>query len=182
MAISFANRFNADLLEENYQRWRVDPASVDSTWAAFFEGFELGSVSLKKSSAATLAPGSDAALQTRVDGLVFSYRTLGHTIAQLDPLAHERPENPRLSLRELGFSEKDFDLTVSTKYFLGGKPMKLREMLAALGAIYSDRIGLIGADLLVGNTTASNQLLITNGGFVANNDAIVGFTITSSNH
>ena len=138
MAISFANRFNADLLEENYQRWRVDPASVDSTWSAFFEGFELGSVALKNGAAAGPAPSSDAPLQTRVDGLVYSYRTLGHTIAQLDPLAQERPENPLLSLRELGFTEKDFDLTVSTKYFLGGKPMKVREMIAALQAIYSD--------------------------------------------
>ncbi len=143
MATSFANRFNADLLEENYQRWRVDPTSVDSTWSAFFEGFELGSVALKNGAAAGSAPApkSDASLQTRVDGLVYSYRTLGHTIAQLDPLAHERPENPLLSLRELGFSEKDFDLTVGSKFFLGGKQMKLREMLASLQAIYSDRIG-----------------------------------------
>ena len=141
MAISFANRFNADLLDQNYERWRVDPASVDSTWSAFFEGFELGSVALKNGASAAAAPSSYAPLQTRVDGLVYSYRTLGHTVAQLDPLAHERPENPMLSLRELGFTGKDFDLTVGTKYFLGGKPMKLREMLAALQAIYSDRIG-----------------------------------------
>ncbi|MEO7317411.1 MAG: 2-oxoglutarate dehydrogenase E1 component [Chthoniobacteraceae bacterium] len=143
MAISFANRSNADLLDENYRLWRNDPASVDSTWSAFFEGFELGSVALKNGagSASAPAPNSDAALQTRVDGLVYSYRTLGHTIAQLDPLAHERPENPLLSLRELGFSEKDFDLTVSTKYFMGGKPMKLREMLALLRTIYSEHIG-----------------------------------------
>ncbi len=142
MATSFANRFNADLLDENYQRWRSDPASVDATWSAFFEGFELGSVSLKNGAAAAPAPSADAPLQTRVDGLVYSYRTLGHTVAQLDPLAHGRPENPLLSLRELGFTEKDFDLTVSTKYFLGGKPMKVREMIAALQSIYSDRIGV----------------------------------------
>ena len=143
MATTFANRFNADLLDQNYQLWRKDPASVDATWSAFFEGFELGSVSLKNGAGAATAaaPKTDASLQTRVDGLVFSYRTLGHTVAQLDPLAHERPENPLLSLRELGFSEKDFELTVSTKYFLGGTPLKLRDMLAQLQAIYSERIG-----------------------------------------
>ena len=141
MAISFANRSNADLLDENYRLWRNDPDSVDSTWAAFFEGFELGSIALKNGTGAAATPGADVSSQSRVDGLVYSYRTLGHTIAQLDPLAHEVPENPLLSLRELGFSEKDFDLTVSSKYFLGGKAMKLREMLAQLRAIYSDRIG-----------------------------------------
>ncbi len=149
MALSFANRFNADLLEENYQRWRQDPASVDSTWSAFFEGFELGTVTLKKNGAAAAAtgapavesaPGSDA-LQTRVDGLVYAYRTLGHTIANLDPLADERPQNPLLSLRELGFSDKDLDLTVGSKFYLGGKTMKLRELIGSLEQTYCGHIG-----------------------------------------
>jgi 2-oxoglutarate dehydrogenase E1 component len=145
MAISFANRFNADLLDQNYERWRKDPASVDSTWSAFFEGFELGSVQSKNgASAATngaAAPSGDSSLQTRIDGLVYAYRTLGHTIANLDPLAHERPQNPLLSLRELGFDDKDLDMTVGSKFLLGGQRMKLREMIAALERIYCGPIG-----------------------------------------
>jgi 2-oxoglutarate dehydrogenase E1 component len=145
MALSFANRSNADLLDQNYERWRQDPSSVDATWAAFFEGFELGNVQSKNGAAAAtngVAPGTEEApLQTRVDGLVYAYRTLGHTIANLDPLADERPTNPLLSLRELGFGEKDLDLVVSTKYFLGGKSMKLREMIAELEKIYCGPIG-----------------------------------------
>ena len=47
MAISFANRSNADLLDQNYALWRRDPAAVDAVWAAFFEGFELGAVQPK---------------------------------------------------------------------------------------------------------------------------------------
>src|ERR1700749_4367494 len=121
MAISFPNRFNADLLDQNYERWRKDPASVDSDWGAFFEGFELGSAQLAKNGGAAApggappAPATESSLQTRVDGLVYAYRTLGHTIANLDPLAHERPQNPLLSLRELGFDEKDLDLTVGSE-------------------------------------------------------------------
>src|SRR5262245_60960047 len=123
MAISFANRFNADLLDQNYERWRKDPASVDPTWAAFFEGFELGALQPKNGAAPKTgapAPSGEGVLQTRVDGLVYAYRTLGHTIANLDPLADERPQNPLLTLRELGFDEKDLDLTVSSPFLLGG--------------------------------------------------------------
>jgi len=145
MAISFANRFNADLLDQNYERWRKDPASVDPTWSAFFEGFELGSVQPKNGAApaqnGAAATTTDAPLQTRVDGLVYAYRTLGHTIARLDPLQDERPQNPLLSLRELGFEEKDLDLSVSSKFLLGGQRMKLREMLTALERIYCGPIG-----------------------------------------
>ena len=142
MAISFATRFNADLLDQNYERWRNDPTSVDPTWSAFFEGFELGA-GQSKNGAPTRPDGAvpEAPLQTRVDGLVYAYRTLGHTIADLDPLAKVRPENPLLKLRELGFDEKDLDLTVSSRFFLGGQQMKLREMIASLATIYCGHIG-----------------------------------------
>ena len=85
MALSFATRFNADLLDQNYERWRKDPASVDPTWAAFFEGFELGLGAVEEWRAGAAPdsadPSAEAPLQTRVDGLVYAYRTLGHTIA-----------------------------------------------------------------------------------------------------
>ena len=147
MSLSFATQFNADLIDQNYESWRKDPSSVDSTWRAFFEGFELGSVA-QKNGAATASPkknGADSGevpLQTRVDGLVYAYRTLGHTIAQIDPLAKSRSENPLLSLRELGFDAKDLDLVVSSKFYLGGKKMKLREMISSLERIYCGPIGV----------------------------------------
>ena len=84
---------------------------------------------------------TDGALQTRIDGLVYAYRTLGHTIASTNPLAKQRLENELLSLRELGFAEKDLELAVSSKYFLGGATMPLREMRAKLEEIYCGRIG-----------------------------------------
>jgi 2-oxoglutarate dehydrogenase E1 component len=144
MRPSFATRLNLDLLEENYERWQQDPESVDSSWSAFFEGFELGDLHLLNGAAAAVQSGTEAGespLQTRIDGLVYAYRTLGHTIARLDPLAKKRPENPLLSLRELGFSEKDLGMQVSSKFFLDNRKMTLREMIAALEGIYADTIG-----------------------------------------
>jgi len=145
MRPSFATRFNLDLIDENYQRWEKDPESVDATWRAFFEGFELGNTP-PRNGAATVAASprakaSESPLQTRVDGLVYAYRTLGHTIARVNPLADTRPENPLLTLRELGFSEKDLDLQVSSKFFLKDKKMTLRGMIAVLEEIYADAIG-----------------------------------------
>ena len=145
MRTSIATRANLDLLDENYRRWLEDSRSVDAGWAAFFEGFELGNLPQRNGAAAVGAPRGEirasSSLQTRVDGLVYAYRTLGHTIARMNPLANKRPENRLLSLRELGFSEKDLDLRVSTKFFMDGRQMTLREMLAALERIYADTIG-----------------------------------------
>jgi len=140
----FATRANLDLLEENYERWQKDPESLDPSWLAFFEGFELGDLKLRNGAAALATaptePGEQP-LQTRIDGLVYAYRTLGHTIARIDPLADKRPSNPLLTLRELGFSEKDLDLVVSSKFFFDGRKMTLRDMIALLENIYADTIG-----------------------------------------
>ena len=145
MRPSIATRGNLDLIEENYRRWEKNPESVDGSWRAFFEGFELGNTPQRNGASAVAAPAvagaRESPLQTRIDGLVYAYRTLGHTVARINPLADKRPENPLLSLRELGFSEKDLDLQVSSKFFLDNKKMTLREMIARLEEIYADAIG-----------------------------------------
>ena len=143
MRPSFATRSNLDLIEENYRLWEKNPEAVDVDWRAFFEGFELGNSSSRNGAAtvaATAAPDKSS-LQTGVDALVYAYRTLGHTIAGVNPLAEKRIENPLLSLQEFGFTEKDLDREVSSKFFRDGKRMTLREMIAALEEIYADSIG-----------------------------------------
>src|SRR3989440_1067553 len=144
MRTSIAARANLELIDQNYQRWQEDPASVDPSWAAFFEGFELGNLPQRNGAAAAAAPRvgvREGPLQTRVDGLVYAYRTLGHTIARVNPLSEKRPENPLLTLRELGFGEKDLDLRVSSKFFHDNEEMALREMIARLQKIYANSIG-----------------------------------------
>ena len=144
MRTTIAARANLELIDENYRRWQENPASVDPSWSAFFEGFELGNLPQRNGAAVAAAPRAEVRegpLQTRVDGLVYAYRILGHTIARVNPLAEKRPENPQLTLRELGFSEKDLDLRVSSKFFLDNEEMKLREMIARLEKIYADSIG-----------------------------------------
>src|SRR5207237_3058606 len=156
MRTSIAARANLELIDQNYRRWQEDPASVDPSWSACFEGFELGNLP-QRNGAAVAAPRAvtrESPLQTRIDGLVYAYRTLGHTIARVNPLAEKRPENPSLSLRELGFSEKDLDLRVSSKFFLDNEEMTLREMIARLQKIYA---GSIGAEFMhIQNTRIRN--------------------------
>lgn len=142
MRTSFANSLNAELIDQNYSRWKRDPESVDSHWAAFFEGFELGGVGTdRRAELAGTAGEAELPLQTRVEALVYGYRTLGHTIAMVDPLGEKRPDQPLLSLEEFGFSEKDLDLEVSSRFFAGGRSMPLREMIADLQRIYAGSIG-----------------------------------------
>ena len=158
MRPSAANHYNAALLDELYTRWQTDPASVDGQWNAFFEGFALGNAQPPRSAgqngsvptATATSTAADATRQARVDELVQAYRSLGHTLAHLDPLEHARPDQPLLALEALGFAESDLDQPVSSRYFLGGKTMSLRDMIALLQRTYS---GTVGAEFMHITTT-----------------------------
>src|SRR5207245_103994 len=91
---TFATRWNLDLIEAQFQRWRADPASVEESWRVFFEGFELG-----QAQAPTAADTAQAA-QFGVIRLIDAYRDLGHLLAHLDPLSEQRTSHPLLELSE----------------------------------------------------------------------------------
>ncbi|MFV0337197.1 MAG: 2-oxoglutarate dehydrogenase E1 component [Chthoniobacterales bacterium] len=150
MSNTFTARWNAALLDENFERWQQDPKSVSDEWSAFFEGFELGAARQEDAqggddSGSSSLAGADHSWGTRVDGLVFAYRMLGHSIADLDPLAKKHNKQPLLTLPELGFSEKDLDRPASSRFFFDGKVMPLRDMIVKLESIYC---GTIGAEFM----------------------------------
>ncbi len=142
-------RLNADLLDEKYAQWCENPQSVDQTWSAFFEGFELGVAQLKKKEAgeaaapatATTLSASEIEFNGKVVSLVYNYRTLGHTQAQINPLDDTPEVNPRLSINEYKFTEQEMAREASNPFFLNGAKMPLTQMVAALKQTYSGKIG-----------------------------------------
>jgi 2-oxoglutarate dehydrogenase E1 component len=135
MTVSLAARDNLGIIEDFYQRWRSDPASVDATWQAFFEGFELAG------RAAPSAADRDA--QTGVYRLIDAYRELGHLLAHLDPLSEPRTSYPLLELSEFGLSDADLGREFTTSPFLGLPPVApLRDLLDALRETYCRMVGV----------------------------------------
>ncbi|MCB1230690.1 MAG: 2-oxoglutarate dehydrogenase E1 component, partial [Verrucomicrobiae bacterium] len=142
---NIAPRANADLLEEKYLQWKENPHSVEATWSAFFEGFELGQ------SQSTPGPdgsvsfdsegGLDLATRARIVTLVYTFRSLGHKAAWLDPL-EGAPDPPELSLESLGFREEHLDEIVSTQFFEDGRQMTLRDLIQRMRQIYCGKLGI----------------------------------------
>jgi 2-oxoglutarate dehydrogenase E1 component len=146
MNSSVSVRQNADLLDAQYAQWCENPTSVEPTWAAFFEGFELGSTQLKRKEEQTPATQStasdtDTAFYGKVTSLIYNYRTLGHSQAHINPLDPDPIPNPRLRLEQFGLAQADLDREVHNSFFRNGDKMKLREMLAGLESTYSGKIG-----------------------------------------
>ncbi len=147
MKTSYLNDWNADLLDEYYQRWRQDPASVDSSWSAFFEGFELGSSGGRNGKADSIPQkevdrAESDRFQDRVDGLIYNYRMVGHTQAHVDPLARTRPETHALTLTSLGLDEVPLNTVVSSRYFQRSRRMNLGSLIDILREIYCGPIGV----------------------------------------
>ncbi|MFM2179041.1 MAG: hypothetical protein RL015_3139 [Verrucomicrobiota bacterium] len=148
MSATLPFRANQDLLDSKYTDWKNDPHSVETTWASFFEGFELGMAELAKrgsrsSAAASGATLSEATLnfRMRVTNALLAFRSLGHRAASLDPLCRNVTDAPALTLEGLGFTEADLDNEVQTQMFRSGQTMKLREMLEELRSIYCSKAG-----------------------------------------
>ena len=152
---------NAHMLEEHYEQWRVTPSSVDATWRAFFEGFELGTQlepdreGLNGGGRSTGAvapevprvepvpelPEVDPMRQGRLFHLLFAYRMLGHYVANLDPLGFNKQELPELDLHNFKFTEADLDHEFNAGSAGGGGQKTLREILQILQDTYCRTVG-----------------------------------------
>ena len=151
MSATLSARANLDLLDTKYAEWKKDSASVESTWSAFFEGFELGMAQLaakgrtdsSATASASSGPLSEEMLNFRmkVSNAISTFRELGHLGAWLDPLRAEAPDIAALSLPALGFSESELEQEVQTMLYAGGRSLKLRDMLSQLRTTYCERVG-----------------------------------------
>jgi 2-oxoglutarate dehydrogenase E1 component len=132
---TFSSRYNLDVIEGEYQRWRKDPESVDQSWRLFFEGFELG-----QGSKAKVADTSRQ--QIGVVRLIDAFRSVGHVYANLDPLT----DPPRIGLAEdlaeFDLSAADLEQAFDTSHFLGFQYGTLKQLIAALEKTYCRTIGV----------------------------------------
>ncbi len=146
MSSSLPTRANQEILEQLYHQWSADPASVPESWRQFFEGFELGLTQRRAAKGNAQSAGGHLDDQTlqfrmRVTQALFTFRSMGHLGAHLDPLGQQSPQPAELSLEALGFETADLQREVQTQMFRNGTPMKLEKFLDQLRAIYCGRIG-----------------------------------------
>jgi len=169
--LSVGSRWNADLLASYHEQWMKDPASVDSEWRAFFEGFELGlSLPPKPSKAgagSSAAPASgDLTAQYKVLAAIQAYRMLGHRQAKLSPLNEPVPCH-ELTERALGLEGVPADRPFFTGDFLGGQNLPLPEILNRLKSTYCGPLTVEYAHIQDGARRRWLQERVENGGLTA---------------
>jgi 2-oxoglutarate dehydrogenase E1 component len=151
---------NAGFIEDLYESWLRDPASVSTQWQQYFDGFkgrgdvphsdaiariETAQKANVRGSAAAPAARVDDALAQKQAGvlkLVTAYRSRGHLAADLDPLglAQKLPA-PDLELAFHGLNDGDLNTEFSTGSLSGPARLKLKDLVALLKATYANTIG-----------------------------------------
>ncbi len=153
---------NAPFIEELYENYLEDPASVPEAWRAYFDNLQsqAGAVArdvahgpviaafeqlAKRGPARTVvaAAGEDK-LQVSVLQMINAYRFLGSRWANLDPLKRtERPHIAELEPSYYGFTEADLSRNFNVGSFHGfsTEHASLREILEALRQTYCGSIG-----------------------------------------
>ena len=148
---------NVPFIEEQYERYLADPATVPGDWRAYFDTLRGGAadvahapviesfIQLGKSRkvAGAMVDSTTMHKQVQVLQLIGKYRTLGMLHADIDPLKRtEKPYIADLDLSTYSFTEADYDTEFDVGSFKGGTPrMKLRDLLHALRDTYCRTFG-----------------------------------------
>ncbi|HOX90308.1 MAG TPA: 2-oxoglutarate dehydrogenase E1 component, partial [Burkholderiaceae bacterium] len=162
---------NAPYVEELYENYLDNPASVPDKWRTYFDQMQLvpaadGSTEshdvahapivesfalrAKTGGFAAKVASSDLSVarkQVHVQSIIAAYRFLGSRWAKLDPLQRqERPAIPELEPGFYDLTEADMDtvFSASNTYF-GSEQMTLRDLIGALRQTYC---GTIGAEFM----------------------------------
>jgi 2-oxoglutarate dehydrogenase E1 component len=157
---------NGPYVEEMYENYLANPASVPDTWRSYFDALQNvpavdGSNAkdvphlpvinafaerAKKGVTQVVQASADAEMgrkRTAVQQLIAAYRNVGARWADLDPLKRaEREQIPELDPAFYGFTDADMEVVfdASNTYF-GKDKMSLRELLNALRETYCGTVG-----------------------------------------
>jgi len=152
------NSWNADYLEEQFERYQADPTSVPADLRLFFQGFELamaGEIRMPEGSPSALVTAASSPRfegvtgktgdEAIVENLIQAYRDLGHLGADLDPLKRPRDIPEPLDPAYYGLEEADLDREVN------GAPLGLTGRVTirtVIERLHSTYCGSIGAEFM----------------------------------
>lgn len=151
---------NADFIEQLYEQFLLDPASLAADWREYFESLqENGSArdvphspikqafyeaarSGNRQTAPVHSESADYQKQVSVLQLINAHRFRGHNQANLDPLEqYERPEVSELDPSFHGLNEDDMNSSFNTGSLFAPEQAKLSQILDIVRNTYCRTIG-----------------------------------------
>ena len=145
---SYLSNVDSAWLDDLHQQYQKDPASVETGWARFFEGFEFarsleGDAHLSATPSAP-SPGGNERFEKefKVIDLINAYRQRGHLFTRTNPVRDRRKYSPTLDLEHYGLSDADLDTVFSAGNEVGLGPVRLGDIIDLLTQTYCQSIGV----------------------------------------
>ncbi|WP_341658650.1 2-oxoglutarate dehydrogenase E1 component [Blattabacterium cuenoti] len=137
---SFLNAIHFKDIEFLYNQYQKNPNSIDSSWSAFFYGFDFG---IKNYNNVTkLGKNNIIQKEFLVLNLIHDYRKRGHFFTNTNPVQKRRKHFPSLDLKNFGLSEKELDTSFEVGKLIGIGKTSLRNIINHLKNIYCGPIGI----------------------------------------
>ncbi|MBI4126392.1 MAG: 2-oxoglutarate dehydrogenase E1 component, partial [Deltaproteobacteria bacterium] len=133
---TYLNPANAAYIDGLLQEFESDPVTLDPTWRSFFEG-------MRYSDGQEALGAEDLAFELKALQLVQAYRTLGHLIADINPLDRTPKSHPLLEPSRFELTESDLDRPVKASALLGfEEETTLGNIIAFLRQIYCSTVAV----------------------------------------
>ncbi len=140
---SYLNSINTDYIEELEVQYKNDPQAIDPTWKSFFDGLNLvHNMPAKSELSARDRSIQDLEFEIKALELIQGYRTMGHLIADVNPLERGIKAHPLLELINFGLSENDLERTCEVGQVLGLGTTTLRSIIEALKTFYCSPVSV----------------------------------------
>jgi len=146
--MSLLNGQNIAFLEDAFEQYQEDPASVSAEWQQYFarlDSTDLAPAALTEGKAGSVASNTNdatlAAKQGSVTRLISTYRAMGHKLAKIDPIDEMEPQDSsELEISYYGLSEADLDTKFAYGPLHAPQQLPLRDIIAQLKHTYCGSI------------------------------------------
>ena len=151
---SFLNTAHTSFFSELYDKYLVNPDSVEPSWRAFFQGFDFGMESsldeleIDDNRTTVVVNGNKSEMpeslqkEFQVIRLIDGYRSRGHLFTKTNPVRERRHYEPSLEIENFGLSSSDLETVFNAGDIIGIGPSALKEIVRHLQSIYCDAIGV----------------------------------------
>ncbi|MBT2162555.1 2-oxoglutarate dehydrogenase E1 component [Zobellia barbeyronii] len=152
---SFLNTAHTSFFSELYDKYLINPDSVEPSWRAFFQGYDFGTETAldeldvedfvaQNGTQNSMGQQMPESLQKefQVIRLIDGYRSRGHLFTKTNPVRERRKYEPSLDIENFGLSQGDMGTVFNAGEIIGIGVSTLKEIIDHLQHIYCDAIGV----------------------------------------
>jgi 2-oxoglutarate dehydrogenase E1 component len=138
---SYATATNVSYLEDQYEKFRKDPMTVEDSWRKFFEGYEFAMANGAGAEGGSGASESGDQEAAKVEAYINAYRVLGHLSAHVNPLAPKPPLRHDMSPANHGLKDVNKSRKFVAANLPSNAPLTFDEINQMMQETYCGKIG-----------------------------------------